>query len=158
MSRACACIQNRFTSFFSRWFFSMIWRRTVFSYGVWRSSQLFPRCCKDSSAEPVELGSWPHTWFPKYCYTFFTSISRFSTLISSLQKSSIYYFDVIHSGRISGIRPGVNEDLRSSGMLRSIYWYLPTFRENLSVPSLRVEQSKCLTLEDGTQSLSPKRR
>jgi hypothetical protein len=34
-------------------------------------------------------------------------------------------------------------------------YLLPTFRDNLSIPSLRVKKSKnCLTLEDGTDMLS----
>jgi hypothetical protein len=32
-------------------------------------------------------------------------------------------------------------DLRSSGILRSVDSYLPTFRDNLSVPSSRIKQS-----------------
>jgi len=33
-----------------------------------------------------------------------------------------------------------SRDLRSSGMLRNVEWYLPTFRDNLSVPSSRDKQ------------------
>jgi len=41
---------------------------------------------------------------------------------------------------ISGFRRGVKEILRSSGMLRRLDGKLPTFRDNLSVPSSRVKQ------------------
>ena len=47
--------------------------------------------------------------------------------------------------------------LRSSGMLRSVYRWLSTFRDNLSVSSSRVKKvPDYLTLEDRTDSLSRK--
>jgi hypothetical protein len=55
----------------------------------------------------------------------------------------IQLFLVITSDRlraISDFRSGINE-LRSSSMLRSVDWHLPTFRDNLSIPSSRVKQS-----------------
>jgi hypothetical protein len=50
---------------------------------------------------------------------------------------------------ISGFCRGVNE-FRSSWMSRGIDWQLPTFRDNLSIPSSGVKQS----LEVGTDRLS----
>jgi len=37
--------------------------------------------------------------------------------------------------------PGYKWDLRCSGILRCIYWWSPTFRDNISVPSSRVKHS-----------------
>jgi hypothetical protein len=37
-----------------------------------------------------------------------------------------------------------SRDLRSYGMLRSVNWYLPTFRDNLSVPSSRGKQCQAV--------------
>ena len=48
-------------------------------------------------------------------------------------------------------------DLRSSGMLRIVDLYLPTFRDNISVPSSKGQAAKELPLEDGRQCV-PKRR
>jgi hypothetical protein len=57
---------------------------------------------------------------------------------------------------ISGFRRNVNETCSLSGFYAA--WNgnsIPTFRNNLSVPSSEVKQSRafCLTLEDGTDML-----
>jgi hypothetical protein len=50
-------------------------------------------------------------------------------------------------------------DLRYYGILRGVVWLLPTFRENVSVPSSRLKSPNpfilgLLTREDGTDTLS----
>jgi hypothetical protein len=58
----------------------------------------------------------------------------------------------IHAEGTEVNRPGQH----SSAVLRSIKWYVPTFRDNLSVASSMVknsQQSDFLTLEDGANRL-----
>jgi hypothetical protein len=52
----------------------------------------------------------------------------------------------------SGFRRFLKWDLRTSGMLQSADWYLPTFRDNLSAPSSRI---KHLHTEDPHWVLGP---
>jgi len=64
---------------------------------------------------------------------------------------------------ISDVRRGVRSSLFWDFTQRCIGSLLPMLRNNLSVPSTRVRHFKsfflgCLTLEDGTEVLVPKRR
>jgi hypothetical protein len=89
---------------------------------------------------------------------FYKSVQAFFVLYYKLFSSFISKRQIMND---CGLPPRCKRDVRSSGILSNVYLNLLTFRDKVSVPPSMIKQYKkifvaCVTLEDGTHSLSQK--